>query len=228
MPDTTARLVIASRWVAHGAIRYHYRVAGDDAPGIPLVLVHGLGVSAPTGGASSPCSPPAAASTRPICPGSAAPPARTTRSTSTPWRAPSASGWTRSTSPGRSTSSGTRWAGRLSPPSPAPIPRGCPGWSSWHRPSVPGVPGAPPDARPAARRALQFPSLLPVVLRDYLRAGPRRILRTDMLADDADTVAIAAQLATPRSSSGGAGMRSSRCGTRNACCGPRRARDTSR
>ena len=34
------------------------------------------------------------------------------------------------------------------------------------------------------------------MLRDYLRAGPRRILRTDILADDTDTVAIAAQLAT--------------------------------
>ena len=44
-----------------------------------------------------------------------------------------------------------------SPPSPAPIPRGCPGWSSWHRPSVHRVPRHPPDARPAAQRALRVP-----------------------------------------------------------------------
>jgi pimeloyl-ACP methyl ester carboxylesterase len=37
---------LTSRWLACGSIRYHYRVAGSvDGEGIPLVLVHGLGVS---------------------------------------------------------------------------------------------------------------------------------------------------------------------------------------
>jgi 2-hydroxy-6-oxonona-2,4-dienedioate hydrolase len=37
---------LASRWLACGGVRYHYQVAGPaDGSSVPLVLVHGLGVS---------------------------------------------------------------------------------------------------------------------------------------------------------------------------------------
>ena len=41
------------------------------------------------------------------------------------------------------------------------------------------------------------PSLLPVVLPDYLRAGPRRMVQTDLVISREDTVATVAQLALP-------------------------------
>lgn len=128
MHDDTAPFDLRARWIAHGAIRYHYRVGGDDARGTPLVLVHGLGVSSAYWRRIQPL----LADDRRVyaldLPGFGRT-TRAARSTSAPWRAPSATGWTRSASSGRSTSPGIRWAARWSPPSPAPTLTAFPGSS---------------------------------------------------------------------------------------------------
>jgi len=43
----------------------------------------------------------------------------------------------------------------------------------------------------------ESPSLLPIILRDYLRAGIRRVLGTDIAADHNDTIATVTQLTVP-------------------------------
>ena len=196
MHGNTPHPVIASRWVAHGPVRYHYRVAGDDESGIPLVLVHGLGVSS--------------AYWRRIQP---------LLATGRRVYAPDLPGFGRTTRPPRPLAIDAlaralgEWLDALDVAGPVHLVGHSMGgqvvatFARAHPARVSGLvllastigaqgAKAPRQTLGLLRDGLsESPSLLPVVLRDYLRAGPRRILRTDLLADDADTVAIAAQLA---------------------------------
>ena len=87
MSAATTHLAIASRWITHGAIRYHYRVAGSDESGTPLVLVHGPAVSSAYWRRIQPLLAPPRPRPR-ARPAGLAPPARTTRSPSTPGARP--------------------------------------------------------------------------------------------------------------------------------------------
>jgi pimeloyl-ACP methyl ester carboxylesterase len=196
MQDHFPRSVSPSRWVTCGATRYHYRVAGaDDAPGTPLVLVHGLGVSS--------------AYWRRIQPLLAD--RRRVYALDLP-------GFGRTTRPHSPLDIGALaralgdWLGALDL---APIhllghSMGGQVVAAFARDHPDRVSGlilvgstigargarAPHQTLGLLRDAMrESPSLLPVVLRDYFRAGTRRILRTDLLADDDDTVATVAQLA---------------------------------
>jgi len=197
MHDDTARFGLRARWIAHGAIRYHYCVAGDDARGTPLVLVHGLGVSSAYWRRIQPL----LADDRRVY-------------------ALDLPGFGRTTRPRSALDIGALaralgdWLDALGLIGPVHL-----AGHSMGGPVVAAFARAQPDrvsglvligstigARGATmpRQALgllrdaphEFPSLLPVVLRDYRRAGPRRILRTGALADEEDTIAAVAHLAT--------------------------------
>lgn len=189
---------IASRWVTHGAIRYHYRVAGaEDARTTPLVLVHGLGVSS--------------AYWRRVQPLLAA--RRRVYALDLP-------GFGRTTRPRTLLDTVALslalddWlaALHLSPVHLLGHSMGGPVVVAFARAhaarvrglilvgSTIGVRGAhaPRLALGLLRDAVrESPSLLPVVLADYRRAGLRRVLGTEALVDADDTIATAAGLAMP-------------------------------
>lgn len=190
--------VIEQRWVTRGAIRYHYRVAGDTKPArTPLVLVHGLGVSSAYWGRIQPL----LARRRPVY-------------------APDLPGFGLTTKPRRLLDTVelaqvlADWlaAMRLSPVHlmghsmggqiVAECARAHP--AALSRAILVGStigthgPRAPRQALGLVRdSAGERGDLLRLILRDYLRAGPRRVLGTDMRADDDNTVATVARLTLP-------------------------------
>ncbi len=186
--------LITSRFVAGGATRYHYRLAGDPGdPVTPLVLVHGLGMS----GAYWRRLQPLLAAARPVyapdLPGfghSSRPPA--------PLDVPALGDWLDAV--------GLPMAHLLGHSMGGPV---VAAFAAAHPArvgrlvlvgSTAGVRGerAPRQAlgllRDAARES---PSLLPVALAAYRRAGPRRIVATEALVDGDDTVATVASLGMP-------------------------------
>lgn len=195
MSDDT-RFGLRSRWVAHGAIRYHYRLAGaPDAPGTPLVLVHGLGVSSAYWRRLQPLLADGRRVYALDLPGFG----RTTRPHRTldiDTLARVLADWLDALGLGSVHLAGHSMGGQVV----ATFARAHPARVSGLilMGSTIGARGAktPRQALGLLRDALyESPSLLPVVLRDYLRAGPRRILRTGVLADAEDTIATVAQLA---------------------------------
>lgn len=196
MSGDTARFGPCSRWVARGAIRYHYRLAGaPDAPGTPLVLVHGLGVSSAYWRRIQPLLADGRRVYALDLPGFG----RTTRPTRTldvGALACALGDWLDALGLGSVHLAGHSMGGQVV----ATFARAHPARVSGLIlvGSTIGVRGAkmPRQALGLLRDALrESPSLLPVVLRDYLRAGPRRVLHTGVLADAEDTIATVAQLA---------------------------------
>ncbi len=198
MPHDPAHIVISRHWVTSGATRYHYRVAGPpDAREIPLVLVHGLGVSSVYWERLQPLLarercvyaldlPGFGHTTRPRAVLNTVALARALDDWMTALHLPLAH------------LLGHSLGGQVV----AECARAHPNRVS--RLILVGSTVGTRGAR-APRQLLRLlgdaaresPSLLPHILRDYLRAGPRRVLGTDMTADDDDTVATIARLSLP-------------------------------
>ena len=197
MPDDNPPAIV-SRWITRGAIRYHYRVAGpDDAPELPLILVHGLGVSSAYWRRIQPL---LAAHRRVYAldlPGFG----RTTHPrhllntvalahTLQDWLA--ALGLTKVDLLGHSM--GGPVVAEFAREHPDRVCR------LMMVGATIGTRGAkaPRQTIGLLRDAFhESPSLLGVILRDYWRAGPRRVIGTDLLVDDDDTVATVGQLSLP-------------------------------
>lgn len=190
--------LITSRFVACGATRYHYHLAGDPAASaIPLVLVHGLGMSGAYWRRLQPLLAAARLVYAPDLPGfgrSSRPPAPL----DVPALAHALGEWLDAVGLPMTHLLGHSMGGPVvvafAAAHPARVGRlvlvG----------STAGVRGerAPRQAlgllRDAARES---PSLLPVALAAYRQAGPRRILATEALVDGDDTVATVASLRMP-------------------------------
>lgn len=189
---------ISRRWITVGNFRYHYRVASPAQPtGPPLILVHGLGVSsaywrrvqpllARTRAVYAPDLPGFGGTTRPDTILDSEELARALGD----WL--SALGLSRVHLLGHSL--GGQVAATLAHRRPEMVARLILVGSTI------GARGAPSPKqtigllRDAARES---PSLLPRILRDYLRAGPRRVIGTDRRTDADDTIAAIARLRMP-------------------------------
>ncbi len=194
MPNTVPRRC----WVTSGTIRYHYRRAGDaDADRMPLVLVHGLGVSSAYWARLQPL----LAARRPVyaldLPGFG----HTTRPPTlldTIAMGQAVADWMRAVGLPRAHLLGHSLGGpvvaEFTRQYPAQVARlilvgatiGTRGASAPHQTLA--------LLRDSVRES---PSLFPVVLRDYLRAGIRRVIGTDIAADNDDTIATVAHLSVP-------------------------------
>ncbi|MDQ6907296.1 MAG: alpha/beta fold hydrolase [Chloroflexota bacterium] len=186
------------RWVTSGDTRYHYRVAGEaQRERLPLVLVHGLGVSSAYWARLQPL----LAARRPVY-------------------APDLPGFGHTTRPralldtvalGRALGEWMDAVGltrvhllghSLGGPVAAEFARQQPAYVD-RLILVGATIGARGASAPHQTLALlrdglrESPSLFRVILRDYLRAGIRRVIGTDMAADHNDTIATVAQLAMP-------------------------------
>ncbi|MCA1666303.1 MAG: alpha/beta fold hydrolase [Thermomicrobia bacterium] len=192
-PDTPRRC-----WVTSGETRFHYRVAGDGhTERLPLVLVHGLGVSSAYWARLQPL----LATRRPVyaldLPGFG----YTTRPhgiLNTVALGGALADWMRAVGLARAHLLGHSLGG--------PVAAEC----ACHHPervarlilvgATIGTRGANAPhqtlglLRDSVRESL---SLLPVILRDYRRAGLRRVIGTDLAADDEDTIATVAGLTLP-------------------------------
>ncbi|MHB8648077.1 MAG: alpha/beta fold hydrolase [Thermomicrobiales bacterium] len=198
MPRSNQTSSPCRRWVMSGDLRYHYRVAGDeDGEQMPLVLVHGLGVSSAYWARLQPL----LATRRPVyaldLPGFG----HATRPRAvldTVALGESVADWMRAVGLTRVHLLGHSLGGPVA----AEYTRQYP-----ERVSRLVLVGATIGARGASaphqtlgllRDSLrESPSLLPVILRDYRRAGIRRVLGTDIAADHNDTIATIAQLTVP-------------------------------
>ena len=198
MPNDNLRPMIASRWVTQGGIRYYYRVAGpEDSHEPPLVLVHGLGVSSAYWRRIQPL----LAQQRRVyaldLPGFG----RTTRPAArldTAALAQALGAWLAALDLSRVHLLGHSMGGPVA----AAFAHAYPDHVARLIlvGATIGVRGAkaPRQTLGLLRDALrESPSLLPVVLADYRRAGLRRVLGTERLIDDDDTIATIAQLTAP-------------------------------
>lgn len=189
---------IAQRWITAGEIRYHYRVASPAHPTtIPLVLVHGLGVSGRYWQRVQPLLARTRAVYAPDLPGFG----DTTRPDEVLGSiglARALGDWLDGLRVSRVHLLGHSLGGQIAAIfaylRPTMVARlvlvgstiGTCGASSPHQ--MIGL------LRDAARES---PSLLPCVLLDYQRAGPRRVLRTDRRTDCDETIAAIARLPMP-------------------------------
>lgn len=189
---------LTDRWITCGGLRYHYRIAGPaGGDGMPLVLVHGLGVSGAYWGRVQPL----LAARRPIyavdLPGfgrtthpravlDIAGQARALRD----WL--SAIGLPRVYLMGHS--AGGQVAAAFADAYPGRVARLILVASTIGRGSPKLLPHLPGLLHDLLR---ERPSLLPVLIADGLRAGPRHILRTDAAITGDDTLATVARLTIP-------------------------------
>ena len=181
-----------------GGIRYHYRLASPACPtGTPVVLVHGLGVSSAYWRRVQPLLARERAVYAPDLPGFG----DTTRPDSVldgVGLARALGDWLAALHLARvhllGHSLGGQIAATFADLRPAAVARLILVGTTIGR----GGTASPRQTigllRDAAREA---PSLLPVVLRDYWRAGPRRIVRTDRRTDRDATIAAIARLPMP-------------------------------
>jgi len=198
MPCDSQSSAARRAWVTSGAIRYFYRVTGDaHTEQLPLVLVHGLGVSSAYWAHLQPM----LAARRPVYAPDLPGFGRTTRprgilNTAALARAladwMNAVGLTRAHLLGHSL--GGPVAAEFAHHYPERVSRlilvsatiGTCGASAPHQ--TLGL------LRDSARES---PSLFPIIVRDYLRAGIRRVIGTDIAADDEDTLATVTHLTLP-------------------------------
>jgi 2-hydroxy-6-oxonona-2,4-dienedioate hydrolase len=198
MPRDTQRPTPRHATVTSGATRYWYCVA-DDAPmeRLPLVLVHGLGVSSAYWAHLQPL----LAARRPVYAPDLPGFGRTTRPRSllnTAALARSLADWMDAVGLAQVHLLGHSLGGPVA----AEFTAQSPGRVS--RLILVGATIGTRGAR-APRQTFgllrdsvrESPSLLPVILRDYFRAGIRRVVGTDLLADDDDTIATVARLTVP-------------------------------
>jgi len=198
MPRNDQPPALRRYWVTSGDVRYHYRLAGDeDADRLPLVLVHGLGVSSAYWARLRPL----LATQRPVyaldLPGFG----HTTRPRSlldTVALGGALADWMRAVGLARVHLLGHSLGGPVA----AEFTRQHP--THVARLILVGATiGARGASAPHQTLALlrdgfrESPSLFRVILRDYLRAGIRRVIGTDIAADGDDTIATVAQLAVP-------------------------------
>ncbi len=185
-------------WATSGAIRFHYRVAGDaHADQLPLVLVHGLGVSSAYWARLQPL----LALRRPVYAPDLPGFGRTTRPhglLNTTALARALADWMRAIGLTQAHvlghSLGGPVAAELAGHDPGRVSRlvlvgatiGTRGASAPHQ--TLGL------LRDSIRES---PSLFPVIMRDYRRAGIRRVIGTDIIANDDDTIATVARLTLP-------------------------------
>jgi 2-hydroxy-6-oxonona-2,4-dienedioate hydrolase len=189
---------IERRWISGGGYRFHYRVAGvDDARAIPLVLVHGLGVSsaywsrthallASTHRVYAPDLPGFGRSTKPR------------RLLGISGLAQALMAWMVALGIDRAHLIGHSMGGQVVAECAGEFPTSVASVTLVG--STIGAHGAhaPRHAiRLMQDGARERGALLRVILRDYLRAGPRRVLGTEMRADDHDTLAAIAKLTLP-------------------------------
>jgi 2-hydroxy-6-oxonona-2,4-dienedioate hydrolase len=189
---------VERRWISGGGLRFHYRVAGaDDAGAIPLVLVHGLGASSAYWTRTHAL----LASTHRVyaldLPGFG-------RSTK-PRRLLGISGlaralmtWMAALGIERAHLIGHSMGGQIISECAAQFPTSIASLtlvgSTIGRHGVRAPRQAIRLMRDGAR---ERGALLRVMLRDYLRAGPRRVFGTEMRAHDHDPLAAIAQLSLP-------------------------------
>ncbi len=185
-------------WVTSGGVRYHYRLAGDEhADRLPLVLVHGLGVSSAYWARLQPL----LAARRPVYAPDLPGFGHTTRPRTlldTVALGSALADWMRAVGLVRvhllGHSLGGPVAAEFTRQHPAHVARlilvgatiGTRGASAPHQTLA--------LLRDSVRES---PSLFRVILRDYLRAGIRRVIGTDIAADHDDTIATVAQLTVP-------------------------------
>ncbi|MDP9372244.1 MAG: alpha/beta fold hydrolase, partial [Chloroflexota bacterium] len=189
---------VTRRWVRVGNLRHHFRVAGPaGGVGAPLVLVHGVGVS----GAYWARVQPLLAARRPVYApdlpgfGHSAKPAAVLDSAGL---AGAIRDWLDALSLARVHLLGHSLAAQVV----AEFARAHPERVARLVLAAPTIGKRGPKL---LRRTLDLlrdipredPTLLPVVCPAYLRAGPRRIWRTDLLTNDDDTVATVAALRRP-------------------------------
>jgi len=191
--------VLADRWVKCGSLRYHYRLAEptSGSGGMPLVLVHGLGVSGAYWGRVQPL----LAERRPVyavdLPGFG----RTTH----PRAVLDIAGQARALRDWLSAiglsqvhlmghSAGGQVAAAFADVYPGRVARLILVASTIGRGSPKLLPHLP---RLLCDLLREGPSLLPVLIADGLRAGPRHILRTDAAITEDDTLATVARLKLP-------------------------------
>lgn len=190
---------LADRWVECGSLRYHYRLAEptSGSGGMPLVLVHGLGVSGAYWGRVQPL----LAERRPVyavdLPGFG----RTTH----PRAVLDIAGQARALRDWLSAiglsqvhlmghSAGGQVAAAFADVYPGRVARLILVASTIGRGSPKLLPHLPWLLYDLLREG---PSLLPVLIADGLRAGPRHILRTDAAITEDDTLATVARLTLP-------------------------------
>ena len=184
--------------ITSGAIRYWYRTAGEgNAARLPLVLVHGLGVSSAYWARVQPL----LAARRPVyaldLPGFG----RTTRPhglLNTAALARALADWLDAVGLGRvhllGHSLGGPVATEFTAQSPGRVSRLILVGATIGRRGA----SAPHQSVGLLRDSIrESPSLFPVIMRDYLRAGFRRVIGTDLLADDDDTIATVMRLTVP-------------------------------
>ena len=185
-------------WVTSGTMHYYYRVAGDaHVEQLPLVLVHGLGVSSAYWANLQPL----LAARRPVYAPDLPGFGRTTRPQgmlNTVALAQALADWMRAVGLSRVHLLGHSLGG----PVVAEF--------AHHAPErvarlilVSATIGTRGASAPRQTLGLlhdsirESLSLFPVIARDYRRAGIRRVIGTDILADDDDTIATVAQITLP-------------------------------
>lgn len=198
MPRDNQRPALRHVTVTSGATRYWYHIAGDGLmDALPLVLVHGLGVSSAYWAHLQPL----LAARRPVYAPDLPGFGRTTRPRSllnTVALARSLADWMDTIALAQVHLLGHSLGGPVAAEFTAQSPE---------RVSRLILVGATIGTRGARAPRQTFsllrdsvresPSLLPVILRDYFRAGIRRVIGTDLLADDDDTIATVARLTVP-------------------------------
>ena len=195
--DTDRLPVCTSRWVTHGDLRYHYRVAEPSGGGVPLVLVHGLGVSGAYWGRIMPL----LAARRPVyaidLPGFG----RTTHPRvvlDSSGQARALADWLGALGLPRvhvmGHSAGGQAAVALAAAHPERVERLILVASTIGRDSPKFLPHLPELLHDLLH---ERPSLLPILVADGLRAGPWYILRTDTAITRDETLATVARVTAP-------------------------------
>ncbi len=196
-PRANVLSALTDHWVTCSGLRYHYRVAGPAGGGMPLVLVHGLGVSGAYWGRVQPL----LAARRSVyavdLPGFG----RTTHPHTVldiAGQAQALGDWLAAVGLSQvhllGHSAGGQVAIAFADAYPERVARLILIASTIGRGSPKLLPHLPGLLHDLLREG---PSLLPILIADGLRAGPRHILRTDAAITGDDTLATVARLTIP-------------------------------
>lgn len=190
---------VPGAWVTGQLARYHYRVAGPEATtAVPVVLVHGLGVSSAYFARLQPLLATHRRAYAPDLPGFGRTVPRPHGVLNTAKLAAALMDWMTALALGRVHLIGHSLGGpvvvefaRLHPDRVARLVLIGPTIGSRG-------PQAPHQSLGLLRDFLREPpSLFPVLVPDYVRAGIRRIVTTDVVVDSEDTVGALAQVSAP-------------------------------